>query len=246
MNDFNTNTNGTQGTGINLGSIGAKAGAMGADTIRIAITAASAIACLLFFAPAMSIGAYGIALDLSLFNVAFGVDIMGYHVDGNLLGLLWLLLPLAGGGLAWAGDVRSAGKRAIAPLAIAALLFVVEVTSSEYAAYMQVAATGWLYVVACLAGVGISVWSIVNERSGAAAPAYAAPAYRPAVSTVPATQTTASGIVASPVAPRPAHVAPAAPAAPTVPAQAVRFCRNCGAKLDDGAVFCRNCGTKIA
>lgn len=40
MNDFNTNTNGTQGTGINLGSIGAKAGAMGADTIRIAITAA--------------------------------------------------------------------------------------------------------------------------------------------------------------------------------------------------------------
>ena len=225
MNEFNTNN---YGTGNALSSVSSQLGGLSDDTIRLAISSVAGGVAGLFFVPIMSLGAYGMSVDLSLFNVTFGIDLYGYHVPGSFMGIAWLLLPIACALLSYYGDIRSAGKRAIGPMALNLLVFCAEVFANEYAAFIQVGVLGWIYVVANVAAIGLCIWSIVREQTGATKPAtYATTSYGSAMGITVPTATT-----------------PVAPSAPR-PAQAVRFCRNCGAKLDDGAAFCRNCGTRV-
>ena len=89
------------------------------------------------------------------------------------------------------------------------------------------------------------------RRAGAAAPQAAAPAPQPQPAPAPAPAPQPQPTPAPAPQPAPAPAPQPAPA-PVIPSEAkessapaVRFCENCGAKLDPDAAFCPECGSKV-
>ncbi len=144
-------------------------GSASSDGFRALQVIASVICTGSYFLPFLSIGIDSLSLTLSEYQLTFGIDVFGQHVDGNLGGVLLLIAPTI---CALAGIALSASHRRVVGLTASALALLLGYRAmfSGVAATLSTIVTPafgfYVYVASAFVSSVACAWPLLTQRRG--------------------------------------------------------------------------------